>query len=121
MKKRIENIDFETTELLENTSVHDQTYLAVGYNDRGDRFEGVAQVSCGEIIEVLDIVEADENNFIVECNVCKQQYENWTGSTPCCGSIAFLVEYGKVTDNISLFASINGSPIKPTKIQLNKK
>jgi hypothetical protein len=38
-----------------------------------------------------------ENNFIVECNVCRQRYENWTGSTPCCGSIAYLVgESGKV-------------------------
>lgn len=26
-----------------------------------------------------------------ECNVCGQLYENWSGSTPCCGSVAFVV------------------------------
>ena len=30
-------------------------------------------------------------NYTVECNVCGQRYENHAGSTPCCGSIAFIV------------------------------
>lgn len=38
-----------------------------------------------------------ETKFVVECNVCHQRYENWSGSTPCCGSIAYLVgKNGKV-------------------------
>jgi len=53
------------------------------------------------------------SDFWVECNVCKQQFKNWTGSTPCCGSIAYLVEDGKPTTKIILFASIGGEPIKP--------
>lgn len=27
-----------------------------------------------------------------ECAVCGQIYKNWAGSTPCCGSVAFIVE-----------------------------
>lgn len=47
-----------------------------------------------------------EENFYVRCNCCGTEYENWSGSTPCCGSIAYIVEDGKVTDNISLFVQI---------------
>ena len=56
-----------------------------------------------------------EKDFIVECNVCKQRYINWTGSTPCCGSIAYIVEDDKTTGKISLFAS-DGAEIVPTII-----
>lgn len=59
-----------------------------------------------------------EESFVVECAVCKQHLENWMGSTPCCGSIAYLVEDGKVSDKISIFASLGGEPIKPTIIDL---
>jgi len=59
--------------------------------------------------------------FWVECNVCKQQLKNWTGSTPCCGSIAYMIEDGKSTTKINLFTSIGGEPIKPTEIDLGKK
>jgi len=31
-----------------------------------------------------------KKNFIAICNVCGQRYENWSGSTPCCGSIAYI-------------------------------
>ncbi len=31
-------------------------------------------------------------DFWVECAVCKTQYKNWVGSTPCCGSLAFVIE-----------------------------
>ena len=48
-----------------------------------------------------------EKDFTVECNVCKQHYVNWTGSTPCCGSLAFLVnEDGNTSKKISLFSSV---------------
>lgn len=40
-----------------------------------------------------------EKDFTVECNVCKQHYVNWTGSTPCCGSLAFIVDGDIFTDN----------------------
>jgi hypothetical protein len=59
----------------------------------------------------------DNNDFWVECNVCKTQLKNWTGSTPCCGSIAYIVEDGKVSSKISLFA-ISGSNITATIIDL---
>ncbi len=63
-------------------------------------------------------MEEEQEDFWVECNVCKNQLLNWTGSTPCCGSLAYLVEGGVVTKNISLFASINGLDIKPIRIKL---
>lgn len=33
--------------------------------------------------------------MIVECNVCGKRYKNHAGSTPCCGSIAFIVDIEK--------------------------
>lgn len=58
-------------------------------------------------------------DFWVECNVCKQQLKNWTGSTPCCGSIAFVVdETGNAGNAINIFASINGGTIEATNINL---
>lgn len=80
---------------------------------------------------VVSIEEIEEDNFLtipknnmekqdfwVECNVCKTQLKNWTGSTPCCGSIAYMIENGKPTKKLSLFTSINDGPIKPTIIDL---
>lgn len=44
-----------------------------------------------------------EEKYIVECNVCGKHYENWAGSTPCCGSIAFIVnDKGEKTSTIVL-------------------
>lgn len=28
---------------------------------------------------------------ICVCNVCGQRYYNWVGSTPCCGSFAYIL------------------------------
>ncbi len=51
-----------------------------------------------------------EKNFTVECNVCKQRYDNWSGSTPCCGSIAYLVnEDGEVSKRVSLYTSVGAT------------
>ena len=61
----------------------------------------------------------EKKDFTVECNVCKQRYINWTGSTPCCGSIAYIVEGDKTTDKISVFASTGGE-LSPTVISTNK-
>ena len=48
-----------------------------------------------------------EEAFTVECNVCKQQYVNWVGSTPCCGSLAYLVaKYGSTSKKVSLYTSV---------------
>jgi len=33
----------------------------------------------------------EEKDFWVECNVCGQQYRNWSGSTPCCGSLSWVL------------------------------
>ena len=68
-----------------------------------------------------DLGAVSGSDFWVECNVCKQQLKNWTGSTPCCGSIAYMVEDGKATTKINLFTSKGGEPIKPTVIDLGKK
>lgn len=54
----------------------------------------------------------------VECSVCKQHLKNWTGSTPCCGAIGYVVENGETTSKVSLFASFGDSEIKPTVIDL---
>lgn len=59
-----------------------------------------------------------DSDFWVECNVCKIELKNWTGSTPCCGSIAWLVEDGKPTKKLSLFTSFGGEPIKPTVVSM---
>lgn len=59
-----------------------------------------------------------DSDFWVECNVCKTQLKNWTGSTPCCGSIAWMVEDGKPTKKLSLFASVGDEPIKPTIVNM---
>ena len=59
-----------------------------------------------------------ENKFTVECAVCKTRIDNWVGSTPCCGSVAYLVEDEVVTNKISLFASVGGSKVKPTIFKL---
>ena len=37
----------------------------------------------------------EKKDFWVECNVCKHRLKNWVGSTPCCGSIAWVVEINK--------------------------
>jgi len=47
-----------------------------------------------------------ETKFVVECNVCHQRYENWSGSTPCCGSLAYVVaDDGSVSKDVSLYTS----------------
>lgn len=66
----------------------------------------------GEKLSLLpsefDVTEwhSTEEDFIVECNVCKKCLKNWTGSTPCCGSIAYIVEDGKVSEKMSMFVKI---------------
>lgn len=47
-----------------------------------------------------------EKEFWVECNVCKTQYKNHAGSTPCCGSIAYVVEDGKTTEKIMIHVAV---------------
>jgi hypothetical protein len=60
--------------------------------------------------------------FKVECNVCGTRYYNWVGSTPCCGSIAYLVDDDdNKTNDICLFASIGNDEINPTIIKLDQK
>jgi len=60
----------------------------------------------------------EEVEFTVQCNVCSQQYNNWVGSTPCCGSIAYQVdkETGEVSKNFFLFAQVGKEKIKAVKI-----
>lgn len=65
-------------------------------------------------------IRLPENDFWVECNVCKTQLKNWTGSTTCCGSIAFIVENGKTTKKMSLFTD-SGAGIKPSVVEIQVK
>jgi predicted ATP-dependent serine protease len=60
-------------------------------------------------------------DFWVRCNVCGTQYLNWSGSTPCCGSIAYIVEDDIVTNKLSLFASTPNSTFKPAVIEMSNK
>lgn len=49
----------------------------------------------------------NEEKFTVQCNVCKQHYDNWWGSTPCCGSMAYLVgKDGETTKKVGLYSSV---------------
>lgn len=49
----------------------------------------------------------ENKDFYVECNVCKQVLRNHVGSTPCCGSIAYLLdENDKLTYNVVLYGMI---------------
>ena len=64
----------------------------------------------------------NNEEFTVECNVCGHRYLNWSGSTPCCGSIAFIVnENGEVGDVTSVFAKIDGGPVEPVKLTFKNK
>lgn len=56
---------------------------------------------------------------IVECAVCTKRYENWIGSTPCCGSIAYLVVEGVVTTQMPIYASLGGMPIDSILIDMD--
>ena len=60
-------------------------------------------------------------DYWVESNVCKSQFKNWVGSTPCCGSVAYLVEDGKVTEKMSLLASVNAGEVKPAVIDFKNR
>lgn len=67
-------------------------------------------------------MENQNNSFTVQCACCKMQYENWIGSTPCCGSIAYLLdEKGETTNVIKMFTSINNGPIQVTDVKKTKK
>lgn len=69
----------------------------------------------------LKETEVSQNDFWVQCNVCKTEYKNWTGSTPCCGSIAWLVEEGKPTNKISIFTKVGDGPIAPMEVEFASK
>lgn len=52
-------------------------------------------------------MENKKENFTVACNRCGQKYDNWIGSTPCCGSIAYRIdEDGKTTKEALLFSNM---------------
>ncbi len=52
-------------------------------------------------------MEEKEEKFTVECAVCRQHYDNWWRSTPCCGSIAYLIgKDGETTRKAGLYSSV---------------
>lgn len=55
----------------------------------------------------MNIKPAPEQ-FQVQCDVCGAVYDNLVGSTPCCGSIAYMLdEHGNKKKEIVLFAKLN--------------
>lgn len=52
-------------------------------------------------------MDLNKEDYWVECNVCKQRYHNWAGSTPCCGSIAYIIdEDGNPTQSVMFYVKI---------------
>ncbi len=50
------DIEWELTgDVLDRIDIYDHSEVVVGYDKIGNEFEGVAEVSCGEIIDVDDI------------------------------------------------------------------
>ena len=46
-------------------------------------------------------------DFYVECAACKDKLKNWVGSTPCCGSLAYLIdEDGETSKKVDLYTSV---------------
>ena len=62
-----------------------------------------------------------KDDFWVECNVCKRRLKNWVGSTPCCGSIAWVVEGEKVTNKIIMYAMGKEEGVTPLLIDNKNK
>jgi len=61
----------------------------------------------------------ENKDFIVECSVCRQRYENHIGSTQCCGALAYVVENGEVTKGAVIYVK-TVKEIKPTIINIGK-
>ncbi len=40
-----------------------------------------------------------KETFYVECSVCGHISENWAGSTPCCGVLAFVIDMKPIQRN----------------------
>jgi predicted ATP-dependent serine protease len=65
---------------------------------------------------------AKKNDFWAKCRVCGTQHLNWIGSTPCCGSLADMVDDdGVPMGTVALFGSVNGSAIKPLRVSIPAK
>lgn len=60
-------------------------------------------------------------DYWVECNVCKQRLKNWVGSTPCCGSIAFMInDEGTISKKVSLYTSVGAAIIDFSEQKMEK-
>jgi hypothetical protein len=62
----------------------------------------------------------ENEDFTVECFVCKQWLHNWVGSTPCCGSIAHEVntKTGEVKKNFFLYVKETDFGAKKLKTEI---
>lgn len=36
------------------------------------------------------MISTVKRNYWAVCGVCGQMYKNWSGSTPCCGALAWI-------------------------------
>jgi hypothetical protein len=59
-------------------------------------------------IAIIQPGEEMATDYWVECAVCHGRHKNWAGSTPCCGSIAYLVDAdGNASEHLILYGSIS--------------
>jgi hypothetical protein len=70
-----------------------------------------------EVQVFIFLIMTMEKDFWIECPVCRAQYKNWVGSTPCCGALAYIVnEQGDPTSWVSIYASLNGGPVQEARM-----
>lgn len=58
----------------------------------------------------------ENKDFWVQCNVCKTQIKNHVGSTPCCGSIAYIMDGINPTKTIVLYGKQANNSMGPVII-----
>lgn len=115
--KRVE-IDWQIGETIDNHGSGCKDVQLSGEDADGNRYLASGNSQDGELVDVYED-DIEDANFWVECNVCKQHIKNWTGSTPCCGSIAHRVNAdGTLSNTINVYASINGGAIKPIDLKI---
>ena len=56
--------------------------------------------------EIAIVDFSSKKGWVAECEQCGQHYPNWAGSTPCCGSIAFIIDSKGNKGGIPVFGVI---------------
>lgn len=78
--------------------------------------EGIVSLIMWELIHrcaALHKKQEAPKDFWVQCGVCNGLIKNHVGSTPCCGSIAYVVnDEGITTKELKLFGSVLGGEME---------